>query len=381
MKLLRIGIITTDFSPTYGGIATLAESLSLHLSQSSEVEKVCVIAMKNKYDSVENVSEKLVVKRYGAKSLIGMCLITWKAMLSIRDCDVFHATTVFPIGLITLIFGKYILRKPVFVSYHGTDLLTTHGRMLTKLAKRWTFIHATKAIAVGLFTRKSVEEKMRIPVGYSAVISYALPNSVEMVSELEKEAIKNEFKIKDSDFVVLFVGNIVARKGVSDLFDAVATISDENIKLIFVGIGPEKNILENKCKELGLENKIYFAGRREKISPFYSIADVFCMPSYYDKKNGDVEGLGIVFLEAAQYGVPSIGTWSGGIPDAILDNQTGFLVPERDISTIKEKIIFLKNNDIVRRTLGENAKKFVKEKFDPRKVVSSHINLYRSFLI
>ncbi len=380
MKTLNICIITTDFDPTKGGIASLTESLSFHLALSPDVKFVNVLAMKNQNNNEEYINSKLHVTRQSGTSLLSICINTWKLMFRHRKSDIFHATTAFPIGFIVLIFGKYILGKPVFISYYGTDLLTNKGRGITKWAKRWAVVHSTKSIALGKNIRRLVEEKMNLGPMTSEVIGYALPDNVKAASESEINTINQEFNIREDDFVVLFVGNLIKRKGCHELLDAVATIRDDRVKLIFVGTGPERQFLESKAELLKCSNSIYFAGRRKNLEPFYKIAGVFCMPSYFDKISGDIEGLGIVFLEAAQHKVPSIGTISGGIPDAINDKVTGFLIQERDVNAIQEKILYMKNNKGARQTMGENAQKFVKEKFNNHKVVTSHLNLYRNFI-
>lgn len=380
MTHLRIGIVTTDYPPTRGGISTLTQSLSKYLSHTSEVDSVVVLAMRNSLATKEKINEKLSIVRATRKTFLGICFDTWKQMLNKRDVDVFHATTVFPIGFIVLLLGKYVLKKPVFVSYYGTDLLTNEGSQFTKWAKKWTVTHAAKSIALGMNTRTLVEKKFGLKQETSIIISYALPDNVTQSSELEKKRLRAEFRIEEDDFVILYVGNLIKRKGCHDLFDAVVGLKDERIKLIFIGTGPELECLEEKQKTLDVYSRIHFAGRRETLDSFYGIANVFCMPSYFDTASGDIEGLGIVFLEAAQHQVPSIGTYSGGIPDAIQDGVTGFLVPERNIEALKEKILYLKNNPDISKKMGIEAQKFVKEKFDWHKNIKKHIDLYKSFL-
>lgn len=376
MKPLKICIFTTDFSPTKGGIASLSENLSLSLSKSAEVSSVKVIALKNISRSTETINEKYEVCRFQTKSLFQLFFQVGRQVFLNRKSDIFHATTVFPIGFFLIIFC-WIIRKPVFVSYYGTDLLTNEGSILTKWAKRFAVLKSTKSIALGENTKKLVEEKLSLPKDHSVVISYALPDSIEKTSVEEVNKVRKEFGINETDFVILYVGNLINRKGCHDLFDAVATIEDATIKLIFAGKGLEEQALRMKQKSLNLEDKIFFAGRRENISAFYELAHVFSMPSYYDKESGDIEGLGIVFLEAAQHEVPSVATLSGGIPDAIIDGETGFLVEERNVNELREKILLFKDNENLRRNLGLNAKKFVEEKFNWKKSVAEHIALYK----
>ena len=100
------------------------------------------------------------------------------------------------------------------------------------------------------------------------------------------------------------------------------------------------------------------------------------MRVFFETVEGDIEGLGVVYLEAQQYGVPVLGTYSGGIPEAMEENKSGFLVPEHDVAALAEKILLLKSNPELRVRMGEYGKTFVREKFDWRKSIQGHLDLY-----
>jgi phosphatidylinositol alpha-1,6-mannosyltransferase len=377
---IKICILSNDFSQTLGGIAAVTENISFHLPKNDEVSIVKVFAFKNRESSFIKANNKLEISKLKTKFLLSLCFQIFNVVIKNKDCDLFHATSVFPVGFFAVIFAKFIFRKPVFVSYYGTDLLTNHGSFLTKWAKKFTVIHSSRAIAFSDSTKHLVEQKLKIPENKSTVINYPMPDQFELASPSEIKKIKNEFKIFNDDFVVLFVGNLVNRKGVHDLLKAVLSLKEDKIKLVFVGDGIEKNKLIDEAGKENIGRKIIFAGRQPKLAPFYELASVFSMPSFYDKTNGDVEGMGVVFLEAARYSLPSIATISGGIPEAIKDNETGLLVKERDINALAEKIVYLKNNPSKIKELGENAKKFVEEKFNWRKSIKDHVELYKTFL-
>jgi phosphatidylinositol alpha-1,6-mannosyltransferase len=108
--------------------------------------------------------------------------------------------------------------------------------------------------------------------------------------------------------------------------------------LEIVGDGPERTKLERLVADLGLEEKITFFGglRGDALHDRYRLCNVFVMPSKTMKD--DVEGFGTVFLEAGLAGKPSVGTRSGGIPEAILDGETGILVEEGDVQELASAI-------------------------------------------
>lgn len=377
---MKIVFFTTDFPPTVGGISEFSRSIAYHMPESPRVERVQVVALKNEQSGVEELNKKFSIIRVRNRSFLSLLWSVLKFSFRFRTHDVFHATSLFPIGFLTVLIGKYIFRKPVFVTFYGTDILSNLGSKKTKRAKVWTLKHATKGIAFSYATRNSASERHGIPLERFAMVYYPLPDNPLEVSDEAVRALKERYGIKEDDFVILFAGHLVRRKGPEDLLKALSYIPDEHVKLIFVNDGPLRSQLERDVKRYTLNARVIFAGKVPDPFPFYKIAHVFSMPSFFDKEEGDVEGLGIVFLEAEQYGVPVLGTHSGGIPEAIVDQKSGFLVPERDTKALADKILLLKQNPALRTEMGEYGKKFVREKFDWRKSVNGHLDLYRSYM-
>ena len=145
------------------------------------------------------------------------------------------------------------------------------------------------------------------------------------------------------------------------------------IKYISVGDGEEKENLNDLRDELGLQNDALFVHKSSEQLKVALIneADLFLMPSITYKKS--VEGFGISFIEAASYGVASIGGSEGGESDAIKDGQTGYLCDGKDLNSIYEKIsnFFEKENY---KLLGNNALDFSK-KFNWKNIVKKYIQL------
>lgn len=376
---MKIVFFTTDFPPTVGGISEFSRSIAYHIPESSRVEYVQVVALKNEQSGEEKPNKKLSISRVKNPSFLSLFLSVLRFSFNFRKYDVFHATSLFPIGFLTVLIGKYIFKKPVFVTFYGTDVLSNLGSTKTKRAKIWTLKRATKGIAFSYATRNSASERHGIPLERFAMVYYPLPDSPPEVSDKAVRTLKQQYAIRESDFIILYAGHLVRRKGGEDLIRAVGEINDPSVKLIMVNDGPERDNFKSLVKKLNLERRVIFAGKVPDPFPFYKIADVFSMPSFFDKDDGDVEGLGIVFLEAQQYGVPVLGTYSGGIPEAVADQKSGFLVPERDPEALAQKIILLKQNPELRREMGEYGKRFVREKFNWRKSIDGHLDLYKLF--
>ena len=140
---------------------------------------------------------------------------------------------------------------------------------------------------------------------------------------------------------------------------------------ILVGDGPCRADLEALTDRLDLADSIAFkgfVGETEKRS-YYQIADAFIMPNR-ELEDGDVEGFGIVFLEANAYGLPVIGGRSGGAVDAIEDGKTGFLVDPWDAHEIASKLIVLLENEAYAAAMGEEGKQRIATEFSWPKIVA-----------
>ncbi|MAG12673.1 hypothetical protein CL630_02555 [bacterium] len=374
---MKICFITVDFPPMIGGIPEFSRSIAHHLSLSSDVEHVQVIAPNNLIQSVEEQGEKLSILRDDKKSFFWIAWdIIWH-IFRLRHHDVFHSTSVFPAGFITVFVAKYLLRKPVFVTFYGTDVLSILGSRKTRWAKAWTLKHATKAIAFSKSTRDEAMRRHNISLEQFAVVYYPLSDNPPTISPQITQSLREKHNIALDDFIVLFVGHLVKRKGPEDLLRAVSLLGNKKVKLLFVGAGPLEKDLKQQATDYGLQKRVIFAGAQDA-KPYYSLASVFSMPSFFFKKEGDIEGLGIVFLEAQQYGVPVLGTNSGGIPEALEEDGSGFLVPEHDVEALAQKIKILYSNPELRKKMGKRGETFVREKFDWRKSTQEHLNLYKS---
>jgi len=145
------------------------------------------------------------------------------------------------------------------------------------------------------------------------------------------------------------------------------------IKYVSVGSGKEEDSLLELRKELGLENEVSFLKNIDYNfkSSLVAKSNLFLMPSRIEKKS--VEGFGISFLEAASYGVASIGGKDGGASDAIVDKKTGLICDGNDLNSIYKSVInFFENENYL--NYGKNAKEF-SEKFHWDKVVKNYLKL------
>ena len=171
----------------------------------------------------------------------------------------------------------------------------------------------------------------------------------------------------DDPFVVLFVGNLIERKGVRYLVDAVHRLSPRipmRLLILGKGEGAEGSRLREQVKSLGLEDRVEMPGRvpEPELHRAFARANVLVLPSIVDAR-GDTEGLGVVLLEAMSYHLPVIASNVGGITDIVADGETGLLVPPADPVALAAALERLATDAPLAERLADAGRRYVQEHF------------------
>ncbi|MFZ5520596.1 MAG: glycosyltransferase [Pseudomonadota bacterium] len=179
---------------------------------------------------------------------------------------------------------------------------------------------------------------------------------------------------------VLHVARLVEKKGTRYLIEAFARVVLEipDAELVIVGDGPLLLPLRQQAERLKLGERVRWMGAQShaQVRRFMHGASALVLPSV-TAANGDAEGLGLVLLEGAASGLPVVGTRHGGIPEAIRDGETGYLVNERDSDQLSEALLALLKNAQLRRRLGENGRAMVAERFHISRQSALLADIYR----
>jgi glycosyltransferase involved in cell wall biosynthesis len=278
--------------------------------------------------------------------------------------DVIHAHWPLPSGLFGLL-GKRRGHVRLVLSFHGAELL---------LAKRFPCLQPILAHIIrrsdavtsnSSFTASLIRQVADVPVH---VIPYG--------SRIE---IKNRPSSDGAVGRLLFVGRLIERKGLPYLIEAVGLLAARRpVHLDVVGEGSLKAEWMALAAERGLSERIAFHGHVDDhaLADLYGQCDAFVLPSIVDTK-GDTEGLGVVLLEAMSYRKPVIATQVGGIPDIVIDGETGLLVPQRDAVALAAAVERLLDDAALAHRLGETGADFVQRHFDWERIVDEIEALYR----
>ena len=167
--------------------------------------------------------------------------------------------------------------------------------------------------------------------------------------------------------VILHVARLVEMKGTKYLIEAFAALAPQHpgAQLVIIGDGALRKPLQAMTRSLGMSGRIVFLGALSHLHvlAWMRKAAMLVLPSVRTG-TGRMEGLGMVLLEAAATGVPVVATNVGGIPEGVLDGQTGFLVPERDAAALARSMTALLESPSLRQRMGLQARQFVETRFD-----------------
>ncbi len=193
-----------------------------------------------------------------------------------------------------------------------------------------------------------------------------------------------EKKNKEGESVnILTVGRLVEEKGHEYAIRAIAKAVKKypQIRYTVAGDGPLKEKLKSLTAESGLEKNVFFTGLADEseVLNLYEKAHIFILPSIIGE-NGATEGQGLVLLEAQSSGIPVIASSIGGIPETLSRDNSAFLVPQKDVDAIAEKIEFLVENPAIRAQSGKSGRKFVEENYDIKSLNKRLLNIYESIL-
>jgi phosphatidylinositol alpha-1,6-mannosyltransferase len=167
--------------------------------------------------------------------------------------------------------------------------------------------------------------------------------------------------------VIVSVGRLVHRKGQDTLVEALPEIlaAVPDAHLIFIGEGPHKDYLVKRASELKVTRAITFIGRIQyaQLPRYICVGDIFAMPSRSRLAGLEVEGLGIVYLEASACGLAVIGGKSGGAPDAVLEGETGFAVDGTSPQEVAAAAIKLLSDPDLAQKMGARGRKWIIEEW------------------
>jgi len=348
MKAKTILIPAYDFKPLLGGVANYGHELAVQFSKRARVHVVS-----RKLPGMEDFDQDLPYEitriRTPHSALLSFPLFAriLRRLIRAQPPDAVFCPTWLPDGAAC----RWALGQasiPYFVAAHGTEVFEDFASkrnsvrtVLTRQLKRNVFQQAEKVFPVSEYTRRAVLKE----TGSNERRTIAVNNGVN-AAIFKRTAPKSDVAAKyrpNGERILLTVTRLYPYKGVDRMLESLPAIlrAVPGVRYLVVGPGPDRPRLEALTARLGLQAQVSFLGSLalSEIVELYNVADLFVMLSRDEPP--DVEGFGLVFLEAAACGLPSVGGRSGGIPDAIDEGKSGWLVDPCNTQEIAATIIEL----------------------------------------
>ena len=275
--------------------------------------------------------------------------------------DAIHAFRALPEGLVAWAVARLTMR-PVVIYAHGEEL-TTWGRGGKYNAMRFALRHADRVIANSEHTRDTLLEmgvdEARIEIIYPGVdISVFRPG-------LDTTGLRESLGIGLDEKLVFSVGRLSRRKGFDQMVRAVAQIRGEGIPVRYViaGIGEDADYLDGLIREHALSGMVHRIGavNEADLPRWLNACDMFAMPNR--EIDGDNEGFGMVFIEAAACGKPSLAGNAGGTGSAVLPDITGIRVDGTSVSSVADGLRKMLVQEEMRAGLSQHAQDRVRNEF------------------
>jgi phosphatidylinositol alpha-1,6-mannosyltransferase len=353
--------VTNDFGPRAGGIETFVHGLVERFPNGSVLVYTSQQGDTKTYD--ENWLKEYGVKVFRDRSK--MLLPTPRVIREVQKVIAAESPTsvVFGAAAPLALMGKFLKVPRKIALTHGHEVwwakvppFNLLMRIIGNSVDHLTYL--------GSFTKreisKSLSERAR-----DAMVHIAPGIDTSKFKPVDASNLREELGLTNKE-VIISVGRLVPRKGQDQLVRAMPEIlkSHPNAHLLFVGTGSYKNVLDDLIVERSLQQQVSFTGRvqYEDLAKYICVGDIFAMPSRSRMAGLEVEGLGIVYLEASACGLPVLGGDSGGAPDAVLSGVTGLVVNGLDTKAVADGAIKLLDAD--RKAMGEAGRKWAVETWD-----------------
>jgi len=336
------------------------------------IVKAIGLIISNCYKNPIAIIKSLNAFKYEKKALSLELLYTTIPFLGKGSYDIIHCHFG-PHGNLGVLLREIgILKGKVITTFHGHDVNAI------KQPELYGYLFQQG----DLFTVNTNFTKGRVlELGGSPYKIVKLPVGLS----LDLFRFKQRVLLPGNDIRILTVARLVEKKGLEYSIRAVAKVirehPDWNLKYRIAGGGPLESKLKSLISELKIENSVELLGpcNTEEIKKLYHESHIFVLSSV-TAENGDREGQGLVLQEAQAVGLLVISTLHNGIPEGILDGKSGFLVPERDVDALAEKLEYIIEHPEIWPEMGRAGRRFVKEHYDINKLNDRLVEIYQKLL-
>jgi phosphatidyl-myo-inositol dimannoside synthase len=360
--MAKVLIVTNDFPPRPGGIQSFVHALAVRLPEGS----VTVYAPAWEGAAEFDAAQPFPVERHPTSLMLPVPSVAHRAarLLARDGCDTVLFGAAAPLGLLAPSLRRAGARRLVAITHgHEAGWAVLPGargllRRIGDSVDTVTYLgEYTRARLTGALSPAAAARMTRLAPGVDTGAFHPGAGGA---------AVRDRLGLAGRP-VVVCVSRLVPRKGQDTLIRAWPQVraAVPDAALLLVGGGPYAGRLRRLASGLGMAGSVILTGPVPwpELPAYYDAGDVFAMPCRTRRRGLDVEGLGIVYLEASATGLPVIGGDSGNAPDAIRDGETGYVVPGRGPAAVAGRLVHLLTDPAGARAMGEKGMAWVDQEW------------------
>lgn len=361
--------------PTFGGSGVVATELGLELAKKgheihfitySQPVRLALLNSNLHYHEV-HVPEYPLFHYQPYELALSSKLVD---MVKLYKIDVLHVHYAIPHAYAGYMAKKMLedegIRIPMITTLHGTDITLVGNHPFYKPAVSFSINKSDIVTSVSSSLRDDTYRLFEIKKEIKVI-----PNFIEPNKNQSEEVLKcnRSMMAREDEKIITHISNFRKVKRIDDVIKIFYNIQKEiPSKMMMVGEGPEKQMAEDLCYSLGIQDKVIFFGNSSEIDKILCYSDLFLLPS-------ETESFGLAALEAMACGVPVISSNSGGLPEVNIEGYSGYLSNVGDVDDMSSKAISILKDDEKLKSFKINAKE-VASRFDIIKILPMYEKIY-----
>lgn len=374
---MKIGITCY---PTYGGSGAMATELGIQLAERGHEIHFISYAQPFRLDRFreriffhEVEMEDYPLFEHPPYSLA--LAVAMHGVATKEELDLLHVHYAIPHATSAWVARQMLLDEghdlPVVTTLHGTDITLMGIHPSFHHITRFSILKSSGLTAVSRFLKDETVRDFGVPGDRIRVI----PNFIDPgVYFRGKEPCHRAALSREGQKIVMHISNFRAVKRVGDVVRTFHGIRRSvDARLVLVGDGPERPMVQELAEELGVENDVLFLGKYANVDELLSCADLFLLPS-------SSESFGLAALEAMASGAPVVGTRTGGLPEVVPHGEAGFLFPVGDVEAMAEAGVEILSDDDRWKRFSDAAVETAVSRFSADRVVPMYEDHYRAVL-
>ena len=359
--------------PTFGGSGVVATELGLALARKGHQVHFITYSYPVRLDFLEmNIHfhevhvEEYPLFHYQPYELALSSKMAY--VVKTYNIDILHVHYAIPHAYAGYMAKQMLKREgievPMITTLHGTDITLVGNHPTYKEAVTFSINESDVVTSVSESLKRDTLRLFNVDKDIKVIPNFIGLQKTERVSPCKRSVMASV-----DELIVTHISNFRKVKRVDDVVRVFYGIQQHlPAKLIMVGDGPEREIADQLCKDLGIKKKVLFLGNTSDIDRILCFTDLFLLPS-------ESESFGLSALEAMAAGVPVVSSNAGGLSEVNEEGVSGYLCPIGDVQTMAEKAIYILSNKDRLAQFKQNARK-VAARFDEEKIIPMYEALY-----